>query len=182
MRRAREYGVAHTLCLRNTGLGLPWSVRIREYMEKGGYRATSGPEGVTVLWDPNKEDAHLLWTDGYFILTSPVELQSLGLDGPSRANWRKTLPRLEVLELDLTPHPLAQQHLRRGLESDGSYPLWSLIERLGITEKTLFPELTVQNGILEPDTDVDGKNWRLCADFLVYIPQEGIEAIMGRVE
>jgi hypothetical protein len=173
LRREGAVGWAHTSCLRRTGIGYPWSIRLLEHLQKtSGYELTGERGEARALWDPDRCESHVFWKDGYTVCASSEELYSYGLTTYANPGL---LPRMGLLELDLSSDPIIEQRIRSAFETEGHYPLWDLIRDLGISERMLHAKETLRDGVLSPEPTQDSSLLRMVVEYMVHIPRDGIE-------
>jgi hypothetical protein len=177
LRKAGAVGIAHTSCLRRTGLGYPWSLRLFEHTQKTrGFKQTGGLRNAQALWDPDTGKSHLLWEDGLTLCVGMEEATAYGIVGPGGGKWNKLLPRLDLLELDLAEEPSLAHKLRQALSDFGSYSLWELVKDLGIADRMLYPKETLKDGVIQLESE-QANIFRLVVDYLILIPYDGVELV-----
>jgi hypothetical protein len=178
LRREGAVGWAHASCLRRTGIGYPWSIRLLEHLQKTrGYELTGEFREAKALWDPERCESHVFWKDGYSVCARQEELHSYGLTTYQTPHWRKVLPRIDMLELDLSDYPHLEQKVRSAFENEGRYLLWDLIKGLGLSERMLYAKETLQDGVLSPEPSQESHILRMSVEYLVHIPYDGVELI-----
>jgi hypothetical protein len=177
LRRAGAVGIAHTGCLRRTGYGYPWSLRLLEHTQKTrGFEHTGGLRNAQALWDPDTCKSHLFWEDGLTLCIDLKEVTAYGLIGPGGLRWNNRLPRVDLLELDLSETLSLAQKLRQALADFGSYSLWELVEDLGIADRMLYPKETLKDGVVQLESE-EANIFRLVVDYMILIPYDGVDLV-----
>ncbi len=177
LRKAGAVGIAHTACLRRTGYGYPWSLRLLEHTQKTrGFEHTGGLRNAQALWDPDTCHSHLFWEDGLTLRVGLEEVTAYGLVGPAGSRWNKLLPRLDLLEIDLSETLSLAQKLRQALTDFGSYSLWELVKDLGLADRMLYPKETLKDGVIQLESE-KASIFRLVVDYLILIPYDGVELV-----
>lgn len=175
LRREGAFGLAHTSCLRRTGMGYPWSLRIRQHLlQSAGLELTAEINKLSALWDPERQESHLLWEDGYQVRVSREELQTQGLLTLTNFIEKSVLPRRARLELDPSHFPRLEEKLRAELSSGECFPLWDLIKELGIAERMILPKETLRDGFLKLERVSESGLLCVVVDYLAHLPSSGV--------
>lgn len=177
LRTAGAVGIAHTSCLRRTGYGYPWSLRLLEHTQKTrGFEYTGGLRNAQALWNPATCRSCMFWEDGLTLCVDLKEVADYGLLGPGGSRWNNLLPRVDLLELDLSETLSLAHKLRQALANGGSYSLWELIDDLGLADRMLYPKETLKNGVVQLESE-EANVFRLVVDYMILIPYDGVELV-----
>lgn len=141
------YGSCYSAAMKASKWGAAWYKKRLEHAKSMGFRVIKIASNHCVV------DRGQAWESYY---TDGRKL-SLGKDELHQASGLMQIKQNYNVELEDTAFVTK---VRAALESEGSYPLWNLIEHLGVADQILYPELLKNGRMLKqnPPAPVVG-NW-----------------------
>lgn len=139
------YGWCHALCLVRSSWGHFWFTRRREHFtENIGYQQAASDGEHCVLRHPRTGELLILRADGLMFDVAP---RALTKAKPSEGGVM--LPIEQEMNIELDEGDLVRE-IRDDLVNQKRYPLWGLIDGLGIRAQMMFPR-ALEGGELRLD-------------------------------